>query len=67
MLIGAIQGKIFLMDLGNARFRDLADKFLLPAPPAKMQQQLLGHLASLEQFVPDGSRICIGLQLQTGQ
>ena len=37
------------------RFCDLVDKFLLlPSMPAKMWQQLLGHMGSLEWFAPGG-------------
>ena len=40
--------EIFLIDTLIVRFQDVADKFLRLSPPAKMWQQLLGHVASLE-------------------
>ena len=65
MLIHTIRESGCPADSWIARFRDLADKFpLLPSPPAKMRQQLLGHLASLERFVPQGHAWMLPLQLQ---
>ena len=55
MQTDTIQEKDFPTDFWIVGFWDLADKFLLlPAPPAKMWQQLLGHMASLKWFIPRG-------------
>ena len=55
MRIDTIQERVFPTDSWIVRFCDLVDKFLLlPALALKMWQQLLGHMASLEWFVPGG-------------
>ena len=45
-LVNTIQERVFLTDSLIVRFQELAGSFLLPAPPAKMWQQFLGHIAS---------------------
>ena len=65
MLIDTIQERVYLSDARSDIFWDLADQFLLHAPPpANMWQQILGHLASLELFVPRGSVGMHSLQWQ---
>ena len=55
ILIDTMQKGVFLADSQIVRFRDLADKFLfLLSPLVKMWQKLLGHMTSLEWFVPRG-------------
>ena len=52
MVIDTCRVKVFPSDSRVGHFRDLASSFLLlPFPPAKIWQQLLGHMASLEWFV----------------
>ena len=65
MLIDTIWERVFLMDSRIVRFRYLADKsLLLLSLPTKMWQQLLGHMGSLEQFVPRGQARMYPLQWQ---
>ena len=46
MLMDTIRERVFPTDFRITKFRDLVDKFFrLPSPPAKILQQLLGHLA----------------------
>ena len=60
MVINISREKVFPSDSLVSQFLGLAASFLVfPSSPAKMWQQLLGHMASLERFVPRGcSRMC---------
>ena len=54
MLLDTIQEKVYPMGFRINRFRDLARKFQAQvSPPASMWRELLGHMASLECFLPD--------------
>ena len=47
--------RVYLADSRIVRFQDLENKFsLLPTLPAKMWQQLLGHMSPLKRFFPMG-------------
>ena len=53
MLLDTSLEKVFPLQACLACFRDVVTSFLLLLlPPASMWQQLLGHMASLERFLP---------------
>ena len=55
MLIDMFLKGVFPSQTRLARFWEVVTSFLqLPSPPARMWQQLLGHLALLESFLPRG-------------
>ena len=55
MTIGTSLEWVFPSQVCLVRFREVLLSFLfLPSPLAHMWQQLLGHMASLEQFLPRG-------------
>ena len=55
MVIDASQERMLPSDARMSHFQDLAIGFLaLPSPPARMWQQLLDHMSSLELFLPGG-------------
>ena len=55
MLIDTSLEKVFPSEARLSQFQEVATSFLaLPSPPARMWQQLLGHMASLEHFLPRG-------------
>ena len=55
MLIDTSLEKVFPSKSRLSRFREVATSFLaLPSPALRMWQQLLGHMASLECFLPQG-------------
>ena len=63
MLIDTSLKKVFPSGAHLARFREVAISFpLLLSPPARMWQQLLGHMASLECFLPQSRSLMHPLQ-----
>ena len=54
-LTDTIWERVFPVDSWIVRLWELVSKFLLlPAPPAKMWKQLLGHMVCLQWFIPRG-------------
>ena len=65
MMINTPFGRVFPSQAHLDCFWEVASSFLhLPSPPARMWQQLLGHMASLELFLPRGSTCLRTLQWQ---
>ena len=65
MWMDTVWERVYPIDSRIVRFQEVADQFLLHvSPPAKMWQQILGHMISLEQFVPRGRAKMPSLQLQ---
>ena len=58
MLIDTSLEKVFPSKARLTCFWEVATSFLLRSPPVCMWQQLLGHMASLERFLPRVTHTC---------
>ena len=68
MLIGTSLESVFLSQARLAHFREVATSFIrLPSSPAHTWQQVLGHMASLECFLPSVISRIVGLLRWTTQ